>query len=114
MALPHCFTNIQSTSYSAPNILKCSSFLPFVWLLLRNHSFKQPTSIFYNGGNLSRFEQRRIKKGNLEKTVIGPLEFLLTNYPGVAISYVTKEESVSDFSEAVSSASYGMHPKATV
>lgn len=67
----------------------------------------------YNEGNLSRFEQR-IKRENLEKTVIGPLEFLLTNYSRVAISYVTKEESVSDFSEAVSSASYGMHPKATV
>lgn len=54
---------------------------------------------------ISRFEQRRIKRENLEKTVIGPLEFLLTNYPRVAISYVTKKECVSDFSEAVSSAS---------
>lgn len=42
-----------------------------------------------------------MKGGNLEKTVIGPLEFLLTNYPWVAISCVTKEESVSAFSEAV-------------
>lgn len=55
-----------------------------------------------------------LKRKNLEKTVIGPLEFLLTNYPRVAISYVTKEESVSDFSKAVSSASYGTYPKATM
>lgn len=48
---------------------------------LRKPSFKQHTSITYSDGNLSRFEQRRMKGVNLEKTVIGPLEFLLTNYP---------------------------------
>lgn len=39
----------------------------------------------------------------LQKTVTGPLEHLLTNYPRVPICYVTKEESMSDFSKAVSS-----------
>lgn len=48
---------------------------------LRKPRFKQHTSITYSDGNLSRFEQRRMKGVNLEKTVIGPLEFLLTNYP---------------------------------
>lgn len=111
--LLYSFSKIQSPAYSILSILKYKSLR----FCLRKANFKQHTSIIYNytlSGNLSRFEQRRIKRKSLEKRVIGPLEFLLTNYPKVAISYVTKEESVSDFSEAVSSASYGMYPKATV
>lgn len=35
-----------------------------------------------------------------QKTVIGPLEHLLTNYTKVPIRYVSKEESASDFRKA--------------
>lgn len=37
----------------------------------------------------------------LQKTVTGPTEHLLTNHPRGPVCYVTKEESVWDFSKAV-------------
>lgn len=47
------------------------------------------------------FGEKGLHRTRLQRTVTGPLEHLLTNYPRVCIFYVIKEETMSDFSKAV-------------